>query len=197
MGRREHPSPTWTASATCCAADARVASRPLTGTSLLHAGTDVLSSRPLEGLPWERSGLGNSRTADRDQNEPSRDDGCPFRSSTGSTVWTVDHVVVVGAGIGGLTASLLLSRVAARVTLVERLNAGHDAAAVIRRPGAFPITHPRLRFVGAEVHDAQVAEPVELSGCKPRWEEAYDFSADVRFARTLEADLWLRVVSLP
>ena len=36
------------------------------------------------------------------------------------TVWTVDHAVVVGAGIGGLTASLVLSRVAARVTLVER-----------------------------------------------------------------------------
>ena len=33
---------------------------------------------------------------------------------------TVDHAVVVGAGIGGLTASLILSRVAARVTLVER-----------------------------------------------------------------------------
>ena len=34
-------------------------------------------------------------------------------------MWSVDHAVVVGAGIGGLTASLLLSRVAARVTLVE------------------------------------------------------------------------------
>jgi 2-polyprenyl-6-methoxyphenol hydroxylase-like FAD-dependent oxidoreductase len=33
---------------------------------------------------------------------------------------TVDHAGVVGAGIGGLTASLRLSRVAARVTLVER-----------------------------------------------------------------------------
>jgi hypothetical protein len=46
------------------------------------------------------------------------DDDCPVSwSSTASTVWTVDHAVVVGAGIGGLTASLVLSRVATRVTL--------------------------------------------------------------------------------
>jgi 2-polyprenyl-6-methoxyphenol hydroxylase-like FAD-dependent oxidoreductase len=32
----------------------------------------------------------------------------------------MDHVVVVGAGIGGLAASLVLSRVAAQITLVER-----------------------------------------------------------------------------
>ena len=32
----------------------------------------------------------------------------------------MDHVVVVGAGIGGLAASLVLSRVARQVTLVER-----------------------------------------------------------------------------
>jgi hypothetical protein len=45
------------------------------------------------------------------------------------------------------------------------------------------------RVVGAEVHDPQVPKPVELSRCKPRWEEGYDISADVRFVRTLEADL--------
>ena len=48
------------------------------------------------------------------------DDTAVSWSSTASTVWIVDNAVVVGAGIGGLTASLLLSRVAARVTLVER-----------------------------------------------------------------------------
>jgi 2-polyprenyl-6-methoxyphenol hydroxylase-like FAD-dependent oxidoreductase len=37
----------------------------------------------------------------------------------------MDHVVVVGAGIGGLAASLVLSRVAKQVTLVER--ADHPA----------------------------------------------------------------------
>jgi 2-polyprenyl-6-methoxyphenol hydroxylase-like FAD-dependent oxidoreductase len=35
-------------------------------------------------------------------------------------VWIVDHALVVGAGVGGLAASLVLSRTAARVTLVER-----------------------------------------------------------------------------
>jgi 2-polyprenyl-6-methoxyphenol hydroxylase-like FAD-dependent oxidoreductase len=52
-------------------------------------------------------------------------------SSTASTVWTVDHAVVVGAGIGGLTASLLLSRVAARVTLVERAERPSEVGAAL------------------------------------------------------------------
>jgi 2-polyprenyl-6-methoxyphenol hydroxylase-like FAD-dependent oxidoreductase len=46
-------------------------------------------------------------------------------------VWTVDHAVVVGAGIGGLTASLLLSRVAARVTLVERAERPSEVGAAL------------------------------------------------------------------
>jgi 2-polyprenyl-6-methoxyphenol hydroxylase-like FAD-dependent oxidoreductase len=46
-------------------------------------------------------------------------------------VWTVDHAVVVGAGIGGLTASLLLSRVAARVTLVERAKRPSEVGAAL------------------------------------------------------------------
>ena len=51
--------------------------------------------------------------------------------STASTVWTVDHAVVVGAGIGGLTASLVLSRVAARVTLVERAERPSEVGAAL------------------------------------------------------------------
>jgi 2-polyprenyl-6-methoxyphenol hydroxylase-like FAD-dependent oxidoreductase len=43
----------------------------------------------------------------------------------------VDHAVVVGAGIGGLTASLLLSRVAARVTLVERAEQPSEVGAAL------------------------------------------------------------------
>jgi 2-polyprenyl-6-methoxyphenol hydroxylase-like FAD-dependent oxidoreductase len=46
-------------------------------------------------------------------------------------VWTVDHVVVVGAGIGGLTASLVLSRIAARVTLVERAERPSEVGAAL------------------------------------------------------------------
>src|SRR5512132_4147564 len=52
-------------------------------------------------------------------------------SSTASTVWAVDHAVVVGAGIGGLTASLVLSRVAARVTLVERAERPSEVGAAL------------------------------------------------------------------
>jgi 2-polyprenyl-6-methoxyphenol hydroxylase-like FAD-dependent oxidoreductase len=46
-------------------------------------------------------------------------------------VWTVDHAVVVGAGIGGLTAGLVLSRVAARVTLVERAERPSEVGAAL------------------------------------------------------------------
>jgi 2-polyprenyl-6-methoxyphenol hydroxylase-like FAD-dependent oxidoreductase len=46
-------------------------------------------------------------------------------------VWIVDHAVVVGAGIGGLTASLVLSRVAARVTLVERVERPSEVGAAL------------------------------------------------------------------
>jgi 2-polyprenyl-6-methoxyphenol hydroxylase-like FAD-dependent oxidoreductase len=43
----------------------------------------------------------------------------------------VDHAVVVGAGIGGLAASLVLSRVAARVTLVERAQRPSEVGAAL------------------------------------------------------------------
>jgi 2-polyprenyl-6-methoxyphenol hydroxylase-like FAD-dependent oxidoreductase len=46
-------------------------------------------------------------------------------------VWSVEHAVIVGAGIGGLAASLVLSRVAARVTLVERAERPHDVGAAL------------------------------------------------------------------
>jgi 2-polyprenyl-6-methoxyphenol hydroxylase-like FAD-dependent oxidoreductase len=43
----------------------------------------------------------------------------------------MDHAVVVGAGIGGLTASLVLSRIAARVTLVERAERPSEVGAAL------------------------------------------------------------------
>jgi 2-polyprenyl-6-methoxyphenol hydroxylase-like FAD-dependent oxidoreductase len=43
----------------------------------------------------------------------------------------MDHAVVVGGGIGGLTASLMLSRVAARVTLVERAERPSEVGAAL------------------------------------------------------------------
>lgn len=46
-------------------------------------------------------------------------------------MWSVDHAVVVGAGIGGLAASLALSRVAARVTLVERAQRPSEVGAAL------------------------------------------------------------------
>ena len=52
-------------------------------------------------------------------------------STRASTVWSVDHAVVVGAGIGGLAASLALSRVAARVTLLERTERPSEVGAAL------------------------------------------------------------------
>ena len=43
----------------------------------------------------------------------------------------MDHVVVVGAGIGGLAASLVLSRVAEQVTLVERAERPAEVGAAL------------------------------------------------------------------
>jgi 2-polyprenyl-6-methoxyphenol hydroxylase-like FAD-dependent oxidoreductase len=43
----------------------------------------------------------------------------------------VDHVLVVGAGIGGLAASLVLSRVFGRVTLVERAQRPSEVGAAL------------------------------------------------------------------
>ena len=49
-------------------------------------------------------------------------------------------------GANGLTGRLLTE---------QALAAGHETAAVTRRPAGFPITHGRLSLVEADVHDAQ------------------------------------------
>jgi 2-polyprenyl-6-methoxyphenol hydroxylase-like FAD-dependent oxidoreductase len=72
-------------------------------------------------------------------------------------VWTVDHAVVVGAGIGGLTASLLLSRVAARVTLVERAQRPSEVgAALALQPNGMAVLDrlgllPAVKVVSARI----------------------------------------------
>lgn len=52
------------------------------------------------------------------------------------------RIVVFGAN--GVTGRLLIE---------QALAAGHDVAAVTRRPAGFPITHQRLRVAQADVHD--------------------------------------------
>jgi 2-polyprenyl-6-methoxyphenol hydroxylase-like FAD-dependent oxidoreductase len=69
----------------------------------------------------------------------------------------VDHAVVVGAGIGGLTASLLLSRVAARVTLVERAQRPSEVgAALALQPNGMAVLDrlgllPAVKVVSARI----------------------------------------------
>lgn len=53
-------------------------------------------------------------------------------------------IVVFGAN--GVTGRLLTG---------QALAAGHQVAAVTRRPAGFPVTHERLSVVEADVHDAQ------------------------------------------
>ncbi|SBW23370.1 NAD-dependent epimerase/dehydratase [Candidatus Protofrankia californiensis] len=57
------------------------------------------------------------------------------------------RIVVFGAN--GPTGRLLTG---------QALAAGHDVAAVTRRPAEFPITHERLDVVEADVHDAQAVD---------------------------------------
>lgn len=74
----------------------------------------------------------------------------------------MDHVVVVGAGIGGLTASLALSRVAKQVTLVERavhpaevgaaLTLQANGLAVLSRLGLLPA----LERVGSRIDQVEI-----------------------------------------
>jgi 2-polyprenyl-6-methoxyphenol hydroxylase-like FAD-dependent oxidoreductase len=69
----------------------------------------------------------------------------------------VDHVVVVGAGIGGLAASLVLSRVAKQVTLVERAEhpAEVGAALALQANGMAVLTRlgllPSVARAGARI----------------------------------------------
>jgi putative NADH-flavin reductase len=59
-------------------------------------------------------------------------------------------------GANGPTGRLLT-----RLALAE----GHDVVAFTRRPGAFPIEHPRLEVAGGDVHDAvAVASAIEGTG---------------------------------
>jgi len=57
------------------------------------------------------------------------------------------RIVVFGAN--GPTGRLLTQ---------QALAAGHEVAAVTRRPADFPITHERLSVVEADVHDAQAVD---------------------------------------
>jgi putative NADH-flavin reductase len=57
------------------------------------------------------------------------------------------RIVVFGAN--GLTGRLLTE---------QALAAGHEVTAVTRRPADFPITHPRLSVVEADVYDAQAVD---------------------------------------
>jgi nucleoside-diphosphate-sugar epimerase len=57
------------------------------------------------------------------------------------------RIVIFGAS--GLTGRLLTE---------QALAAGHDVAAVTRRPADFPLTHDRLTVVEADVHDARAVD---------------------------------------
>src|SRR5918993_2024483 len=74
----------------------------------------------------------------------------------------MDHVVVVGAGIGGLVASLVLSRVAKQVTLVERADrpAEVGAALALQANGMAVLARlgllPSVEKVGSRIDRAEI-----------------------------------------
>jgi len=69
---------------------------------------------------------------------------CLFVAVESTYVWIVDHAVVVGAGVGGLAASLVLSRVAARVTLVERAERPSEVGAALGSTAVVPVANLRV-----------------------------------------------------
>jgi 2-polyprenyl-6-methoxyphenol hydroxylase-like FAD-dependent oxidoreductase len=60
----------------------------------------------------------------------------------------MDHVVVAGAGISGLAACLVLSHIAARVTLVERLERPAEVGAALALQANGMVVLDRLGLLG-------------------------------------------------
>src|SRR4029450_10265156 len=143
--------------------------------NVLHVGIRVLGTPVTGGLRWEHQQqsetLGRIGGPDWRKRIRPRVDCWSFRrrsvqpaidtavswSSTASTVWIVDDAVVVGAGIGGLTASLVLSRVAPRGTLVERAEPPSEVgAALALQPNGMAVLDllgllPAVQAVGARI----------------------------------------------
>ena len=75
------------------------------------------------------------------------------------------HVVVVGGGIGGLTAALLLARAGARVTLFEAQPAARTVGAgMLLQPNGLAVLYgldldERLLRRGARLERLRVADP--------------------------------------
>jgi 2-polyprenyl-6-methoxyphenol hydroxylase-like FAD-dependent oxidoreductase len=101
----------------------------------------------------------------------------------------MDHVVVVGAGIGGLAASLVLSRVARQVTLVERADhpAEVGAALALQANGMAVLTRlgllPSVESVGARIDRVDIRNAdgkVLLTAKMPDFGGGLDHSVAVR-----------------
>jgi 2-polyprenyl-6-methoxyphenol hydroxylase-like FAD-dependent oxidoreductase len=101
----------------------------------------------------------------------------------------MDHVVVVGAGIGGLAASLVLSRVAKRVTLVERADhpAEVGAALALQANGMAVLARlgllPSVERVGARIERMDIRNAggrVLLTTQMPDFGGGFDHAIAVR-----------------
>jgi 2-polyprenyl-6-methoxyphenol hydroxylase-like FAD-dependent oxidoreductase len=81
----------------------------------------------------------------------------------------MDHVVVVGAGIGGLAASLVLSRVAAQITLVERAERPREVGAALALQASGMAVLDRLGLltdvVAASTRIDRLTFEVPVAGC--------------------------------
>lgn len=107
----------------------------------------------------------------------------------------MDHVVVVGAGIGGLAASLALSRVAKQVTLVERADrpAEVGAALALQANGLAVLDGLGLRSAlergGSRIDRVQIRSTsgtVLLSAAMPDYGGGLDHALVVRRTRLQE-----------
>jgi salicylate hydroxylase len=106
------------------------------------------------------------------------------------------HVVVVGGGIGGLTAALLLARAGARVTLFEAQPAARTVGAgMLLQPNGLAVLYgldldERLLRRGARIERLRVADPAGvpiLDVPVPRFAEGLDHALVLRRCELLAA----------
>jgi 2-polyprenyl-6-methoxyphenol hydroxylase-like FAD-dependent oxidoreductase len=111
------------------------------------------------------------------------------RAGSGIYGEPMDHVVVVGAGIGGLVASLVLSRVAKQVTLVERADhpAEVGAALALQANGLAVLARlgllPSVEEVGARIDRMDIRNAggrVLLTATMPDFGGGLDHAVAVR-----------------
>ena len=124
---------------------------------------DRRPDRPGAGPRWHgrsrrsrpsRRAIGAGRARARGHRR-ARSDAAPVRTVTGPT----DHVVVVGAGLAGLSAALRLAGAGRQVTVLEREPRARRPRRAARADGGLPVRHRPDRADHARPHRRRASPP--------------------------------------